>query len=125
MKGKPQAELKDDQEYELYDLLEDPYELRNLARDQAYKPLLDDMLVRLRELEDEHFSPVEVPAYGGPSLVEVIRPRPARAPGHGAGAARARHDRRERRARRLRPAARVRTRTSSTPSTRAVPDAHR
>ncbi|MEA2166891.1 MAG: hypothetical protein QOF76_191 [Solirubrobacteraceae bacterium] len=76
MDGKPQKEITDEQEYELYDLLEDPYELRNLARDAAYKPLLGDMIVRLRELEDEHFSPVEVPAYGNPSLIEIIRPDP-------------------------------------------------
>jgi arylsulfatase A-like enzyme len=76
MAGKPQTELQDDQEYELYDLHEDPYELRNLARDPAYKPLLDDMIVRLRELEDERFRPVEVPAYGAASLTEPLRPDP-------------------------------------------------
>ena len=52
----------DDQDYELYDLSEDPYELRNLAADPAYKPLLDDMLVRLRELEKERLGPVKVPS---------------------------------------------------------------
>jgi hypothetical protein len=76
MSGKPQREHTDEQEYELYDLSEDPYELRNLARDPAYKPLLDDMLVRLRELEHERMGPVHVPAYGGPSLIEAIRPDP-------------------------------------------------
>jgi arylsulfatase len=76
MDGKPQKELKDDQEYELYDLLEDPYELRNLARDPAYKPLLNDMLARLRELEDVRFAKVEVPAYGDASLTEPLRPDP-------------------------------------------------
>ncbi len=76
MAGKPQREKTDDQEYELYDLSEDPYELRNLARDPAYRPLLDDMLARLRELEKERLSPVQVPAYGNASLVEPIRPDP-------------------------------------------------
>jgi arylsulfatase len=76
MSGKPQRELPDDQEYELYDLREDPYELRNLARDPAYKPLLDDMLARLSELERERLSPVEVPLHGKPSLVEPLRPDP-------------------------------------------------
>jgi arylsulfatase len=76
MSGKPQRELSDQQEYELYDLAEDPYELRNLAADPAYKPLLDDLIVRLRELEDERLSPVEVPTYGAPSLIEALRPDP-------------------------------------------------
>jgi len=76
MSGKPQKELTDDQEYELYDLSEDPYELRNLAGDKAYKPLLDDMVVRLRELEKERLSPVEVPSCGDASLVEPLRPDP-------------------------------------------------
>ncbi|MCW2999782.1 MAG: hypothetical protein JWN65_3331 [Solirubrobacterales bacterium] len=76
MSGKPQKERTADQEYELYDLSEDPYELRNLARDPAYKPLLDDMLARLHEVEAERLSPVKVPAYGGKSLIEPIRPDP-------------------------------------------------
>jgi hypothetical protein len=76
MSGKPQKEHTDDQEYELYDLSEDPYELRNLARDPAYKPLLDDMLARLRELEEDRLGPVEVPHYGNPSLLEPLRPDP-------------------------------------------------
>ena len=76
MSGKPQKELPDDQEYELYDLAEDPYELRNLAADPAYKPLLDDMLARLRELEKERLGPVEVPHYGDASLIEPLRPDP-------------------------------------------------
>jgi hypothetical protein len=76
MDGKPQKELTADQEYELYDLAEDPYELRNLARDAAYKPLLDDLLARLRELEDDRLGKVEVPAYGEASLIEPLRPDP-------------------------------------------------
>jgi arylsulfatase len=76
MAGKPQRENEDDQEYELYDLYEDPYELRNLARDPAYKPLLDDLLARLHELEEERLGPVEVPDYGSPSLLEPLRPDP-------------------------------------------------
>jgi arylsulfatase A-like enzyme len=76
MDGRPQRELTHDQDYELYDLSEDPYELRNLAVDPAYKPLLDDMLARLRELEHERLSPVEVPHYGPASLIEPIRKDP-------------------------------------------------
>jgi arylsulfatase A-like enzyme len=76
MSGKPQKEHTDDQEYELYDLAEDPYELRNLARDPAYKPLLDDLLVRLRELEHERMGPVKFPSYGSASLTEPLRPDP-------------------------------------------------
>jgi arylsulfatase len=76
MDGKPQKELTDDQDYELYDLAEDPYELRNLARDPAYKPLLEDMLTRLRELETERLGPVHVPNYGGAAITEPLRPDP-------------------------------------------------
>jgi arylsulfatase A-like enzyme len=76
MSGKPQRELTDDQEYELYDLAEDPYELRNLAADPAYRPLLEDMLVRLRELETDRLGPVEVPYYGSASVIEPLRPDP-------------------------------------------------
>jgi arylsulfatase A-like enzyme len=76
MDGKPQRELTGEQDYEVYDLAEDPYELRNLARDPAYKPLLDDLLARLRELETERLGPVTVPHYGGASLTEPLRPDP-------------------------------------------------
>lgn len=76
MTGRPQKEMTDDQEYELYDLSQDPYELRNLAVDPAYKGLLDDLVGRLRDLEKERLSPVEVPHYGEASLVEIIRPDP-------------------------------------------------
>jgi arylsulfatase A-like enzyme len=76
MSGKPQRELTGDQDYEVYDLADDPYELRNLAADPAYKPLVSDLLARLRELEDERLGPVEVPAYGAPSLIEPLRPDP-------------------------------------------------
>jgi arylsulfatase A-like enzyme len=84
MDGKPQRELTDDQEYELYDLSEDPYELRNLAGDPAYAPLLHDMLARLRELEDDRLAPVEVTPYGDASLIEALRADPlGRPPIHG------------------------------------------
>ena len=72
MAGNPMAELPDDQDYELYDLLEDPFELRNLAVDPAYKPLLDDMLAVLAELEVKRLGPVKVPDYGDPSLFEGL-----------------------------------------------------
>jgi arylsulfatase len=76
MDGKPQTEIAGEEEYELYDLHEDPLELRNLARDPAYKGLLDDMLARLHELEKERLGPVEVPAYGDASLIEPLRKDP-------------------------------------------------
>jgi hypothetical protein len=76
MDGKPQRERLNDQEYELYDLSEDPYELRNLATDPAYKPLLDDLLARLHDLERDRLGPVEVPPYGKASLIEALRPDP-------------------------------------------------
>jgi arylsulfatase A-like enzyme len=76
MDGKPQKEIPSDQEHELYDLYEDPLELRNLAVDPAYKPLLSDLLARLHDLERERLGPVKVPDYGSPSLVEPLRPDP-------------------------------------------------
>ena len=76
MSGKPQREIPGEEEYELYDLAEDPYELRNLAGDKAYAPLLKDMLTRLHDLETELLSPVEVPAYGDASLYDLIRKDP-------------------------------------------------
>ena len=76
MTGHPLKEHTADQEYELYDLSEDPYELRNLARDPAYKSLLDDMVARLRELEKERMSPVKFPYYGPASLDQPLRPDP-------------------------------------------------
>jgi arylsulfatase len=76
MSGKPQRPVPGEEEYELYDRYEDPYELRNLAADPAYKPVLDELLARLRELERERLSAVELPAYGRASLVEALRPDP-------------------------------------------------
>jgi len=76
MDGKPQRELPHEQDYEVYDLAEDPYELRNLARDPGYRSLFKDLLARLHELEAERLGPVHVPAYGGPSLIEPLRPDP-------------------------------------------------
>jgi arylsulfatase A-like enzyme len=57
-------ELRDEQEYELYDTWNDPYEIRNLANDPGYAPLVSDMLAWLYERETLKFGPVELPAYG-------------------------------------------------------------
>ncbi|MEX2194214.1 MAG: sulfatase-like hydrolase/transferase [Thermoleophilaceae bacterium] len=57
-------ELRDGQEYELYDTWNDPFEIRNLANDPGYQALAEDMLAWLYEREEEKFSPVDVPAYG-------------------------------------------------------------
>jgi arylsulfatase A-like enzyme len=76
MSGKPQTQVKGEQDFELYDRYEDPYELRNLAGDPAYKALLDELLARLHDLEKERLSPVKVPYYGKPSLIEGLRPDP-------------------------------------------------
>lgn len=76
MTGKPQTERPDEQEYELYDLSEDPYELRNLANDPAHRSLRDDLLARLHDLEKERFGPVQVPLSGQPSTIEALRPDP-------------------------------------------------
>lgn len=76
MTGKPQTEVTDEQEFELYDRHEDPLELRNLARDPAYKPLLEDLKAVLHDLEQERLGPVEIALKGSASLIEGIRPDP-------------------------------------------------
>jgi len=76
MHGNPQTEIPEMQDYEVYDLAEDPYELRNLANDPGYKALTADLLARLHELEAERLSPVHVPAYGDAALDQAIRPDP-------------------------------------------------
>jgi arylsulfatase A-like enzyme len=58
------TELRDSQEYELYDTWEDPYEIRNLANDPGYAALAHDLLAWLYEREADRYSPVDVPAYG-------------------------------------------------------------
>ncbi|MCW2967613.1 MAG: hypothetical protein JWM71_1385, partial [Solirubrobacteraceae bacterium] len=58
------TELRDTQEYELYDTWNDPYEIRNLANDPGYAALRSDMLAWLYERELAKFGPVTVPAYG-------------------------------------------------------------
>ena len=73
MDGNPQREVPGEEDHEVYDLSEDPYELRNLADDPAYRSLRDDLLARLHELEEERMGPVEVPHYGRPSLFEPLR----------------------------------------------------
>jgi len=62
----------DDQDFELYDLREDPYELRNLANDPAYKSLLRDMHAWQLELEKERYAKVDLPDIGGNSLIWQI-----------------------------------------------------
>ena len=57
-------ELRDTQEYELYDTWNDPYEIRNLANDPGYAALRGDMLAWLYEREFAKFGPVTLPAYG-------------------------------------------------------------
>lgn len=58
------TELRDSQEYELYDTWNDPYEIRNLANDPGYTALAADLLAWLYEAEEAKFGPVVVPAYG-------------------------------------------------------------
>jgi arylsulfatase len=57
-------ELRDEQEYEMYDTWNDPYEIANLANDPGYAALAADMLAWLYERETLLFGPVELPAYG-------------------------------------------------------------
>lgn len=48
-----------DDELELYDLREDPLELRNLARDPAYAALTRAMADRLRHAEGTEMAPID------------------------------------------------------------------
>lgn len=66
-------EVVEEQEYELYDLVDDPFELRNLAADKAYKGLVGDLLAYLGEFERVAFAPVTFPGYG-PSGLSAIDP---------------------------------------------------
>jgi arylsulfatase len=52
------------EEFELYDVWEDPYEIRNLANDKGYEKLKSELLAYLSELEIQKWSPVTFPAYG-------------------------------------------------------------
>jgi hypothetical protein len=58
------TELAGEQEYELYDTWEDPYEVRNLANDPGYGSLRDDLRAFLAEREKAKFGPVTFPAFG-------------------------------------------------------------
>lgn len=57
-------ELPEDQELELYDTWDDPYEIRNLANDPGYESLASDLLAWLSEREAERFGPVELRRFG-------------------------------------------------------------
>lgn len=57
-------ELVDEQELELYDTFEDPYEIRNLANDPGYHGLVQELLAWLYEREAAKYRPVALPAYG-------------------------------------------------------------
>jgi len=45
----------DDQDHELYDLQEDPFELVNLAHDAGHRSMLRDCYARMKDLESKHF----------------------------------------------------------------------
>lgn len=66
--GEGRVEHDGQQELEAYDLTEDPYELRNLAADRAYGPLVDELLAWLREVERDRHAPLELPRYGPPGM---------------------------------------------------------
>lgn len=46
------------EEFELYDLLDDPLEMRNLAGDPGYRNIEKEMAGRLRECEQEEMAPI-------------------------------------------------------------------
>jgi arylsulfatase A-like enzyme len=70
-------ELRETQEYELYDTWNDPYEIRNLANDPGYAALRSDMLAWLYERELAKFGPVELPAYGPRAPLTAIPEAPS------------------------------------------------
>ena len=57
-------EIVDEQEYEMYDTWEDPYEIRNLANDPGYQRLKKELLGWLYERENTLFVPVALPPAG-------------------------------------------------------------
>jgi len=48
-----------DQEFELYDLVNDPLQMNNVALDPAYKAVREEMAEKLRIAENEEMAPVE------------------------------------------------------------------
>ncbi len=65
-------ELTDEQEYEMYDTWNDPYETRNLANDPGYQRLASELHAFLLERERAKYRPVELPAYGPRPLLTAI-----------------------------------------------------
>jgi arylsulfatase len=57
-------EIASTQELEVYDTYEDPYEIRNLARDPAYAKLTHDLLMWLYENERVKWAAIDIPAFG-------------------------------------------------------------
>ena len=53
------------EEYELYDLNEDPLEMRNLAGDPGYAALKKEMADQLKEAEEKEMAPVPREAMNG------------------------------------------------------------
>lgn len=74
--GQPTVEHRDEQELEIYDLREDPLELRNLAGDPAYRSLTQDLLAGLYDAEAVRFQRLEIPAYGGDDALAALRRDP-------------------------------------------------
>jgi arylsulfatase A-like enzyme len=70
-------ELRDSQEYELYDTWNDPDEIRNLANDPGYAKLADELLAWLYEREKLKYGPVVLPAYGERPLITHLPEPPS------------------------------------------------
>jgi arylsulfatase A-like enzyme len=66
------TEFRSEQEYELYDTWEDPYEIRNLANDPGYAGLRADLLAFLYEREAALWSPLTLPAYGDGQPISAL-----------------------------------------------------
>jgi arylsulfatase len=70
-------ELRDQQELEVYDTWEDPYEIRNLANDPGYAALTQELLAWLYEREQEKWGPVHLPAFGPSEPIKQLPNVPA------------------------------------------------
>ncbi len=70
-------EFVEEQEYELYDTWDDPYEIRNLANDRGYQKLVAEMLAWLTERELAKYSPVALPAFGPHGIIDALPETPS------------------------------------------------
>ncbi len=70
-------EITAEEEYELYDTWEDPYEVRNLANDPGYGELRRQLHAWLLERERSRYTPVAIPAHGPGEPISYIPEPPS------------------------------------------------